>query len=490
MISKSSYAPNFLRLLHDLLVSTFAAILTLLFSFFFTALPTEGFFVLVGIPIIGGLYFAIGLLGQLRTPKLGLQISVLLFAALVSMGLMALLGTPWHILALFHIIAVPLLLAPRYYLNISRKSNSLISNLGLKNKGAVLVVGGAGYIGTHLVDILLKKNYSVRVLDRLIYGPGTLSTFQGNPRFEFIEGDATDISKLVSAVRDCSAVVHLGGLVGDPACSVDPDFTRHENVIATRMVKEVARSAGVTRFVFASSCSVYGANDDVVNEESALNPVSLYATTKIDSEKELLSSNGPNFHVTILRFATVFGHSLRPRFDLVVNLFSAQAYNDSKVTVMGSGLWRPFIHCRDIARAIEKVLSSSSAVVHGQIFNVGDDSLNTTIGLLGSKVADVAKEFGRNVEVLVNDSSNDRRNYRVSFKKIKDILGFEADYTLEGGIREMMNHFKKGTYKHYKENQYSNLEMTKEQVDLFYNPEHTSGMYRPLNEKLATTGRG
>ncbi len=479
---KSSFAPNLLRLAHDIIVTLFAAFVV---NCYFAFLAKDGaviwsLFLLA--PIVPALYFAVSRLGQLRTPKLFVQAGVLLVAAALSVFVGFQIGISIDALFLFHAIALPLLLAPRYYLNINKSEHTLITQLGLKNKGAVLVVGGAGYIGTHLVDILLKKNYSVRVLDRLIYGSGTLTTFMNNPNFEFIEGDATDISKLVTAVRDCSAVVHLGGLVGDPACAVDPEFTRHENVISTRMVKEAAKSAGVTRFIFASSCSVYGACDDVVNETSPLNPVSLYATTKIDSEKELLASNDEKFHVTILRFATVFGHSLRPRFDLVVNLFSAQAYNDGKVTVMGSDQWRPFVHCRDIARAVEKVLSAAPAKVHGEIFNVGDDRLNVTIGQLGEKVASIARQMGKTVEVTVNDTSTDRRNYRVSFEKIRKVLGYEREFDLDAGIQEIFNHFKKGTYKHYKQSEYSNLEMTKLQVELFYDPIHTSGMYKPLNQ--------
>src|SRR5262249_27432907 len=169
-------------------------------------------------------------------------------------------------------------------------------------------------IGSHTVDLLLAAGQRVRVLDRLMYGRGPLADFEGNPRFELIEGDATDISKLTAAGKDASAVVHLAGLVGGPACAVGPGLTRHANIVATRMAKDVAQSLGVHRFVFASSCSVYGVTDKEVSELDALNPVSLYAQTKIDSEQELLASIRDEFFVTILRFATVFGHSRRPRF--------------------------------------------------------------------------------------------------------------------------------------------------------------------------------
>ena len=152
--------------------------------------------------------------------------------------------------------------------------------------GPVLVVGGGGYIGTHVVEQLLAEGWRVRVLDRLLFGKAPLQDFFGNPRFELVEGDATDILKLIEAMQGASAVVHLAGLVGDPACAVDGRFTRHANVFATRLVKKAARSLGVRRLVFASSCSVYGINPAEVNETSEVNPVSLYARTKVERSEE------------------------------------------------------------------------------------------------------------------------------------------------------------------------------------------------------------
>src|SRR5262245_51374526 len=205
------------------------------------------------------------------------------------------------------------------------RNTAVVTTLVAHRHGPVVVLGGAGYIGCHTVDLLLKQGYEVRVLDRLMYGRQPIAEFLGHPRFELIEGDVTDITKLTSAARNASAVIHLAGLVGDPACAVDPDFTRHTNIVATRMAKDVAQSLGVYRFVFASSCSVYGVSETEVDELSALNPMSFYAQTKLDSERELLHAVRDDFFVTVLRFATAFGHSRRARFDLVANLFTAQA---------------------------------------------------------------------------------------------------------------------------------------------------------------------
>ena len=251
-----------------------------------------------------------------------------------------------------------------------------------------------------------------------MYGQQSLAPFLGRRDFELIEGDATDITKLTLAMKGASAVVHLAGLVGDPACAVDEQFTRHTNIVATRMAKDVAQSMGVHRFVFASSCSVYGMSDKEVSETDALNPVSMYAQTKIDSENELLYSGRDDFFVTVLRFATVFGHSPRPRFDLVGNLFTAQAMTDGLITVIGPQQWRPFIHVRDLGRAIVKVLKANPALVQSQIFNVGDKRLNMTILQLAEAVQKVCSH-GREVKISVSENVQDRRNYAVSFEKIQ-----------------------------------------------------------------------
>ncbi len=373
------------------------------------------------------------------------------------------------------------LILPRVFLNLNKqvKTNFILSTL--KKRGPILVVGGAGYIGTHVVEQLLKADFQVRVLDCLIHGKESMNDFISHPRFELIEGNATDLLKLISSMNGVSAVVHLGGLVGDPACAIDEGFTRHTNVIATRMLKEVAISLGVEKFIFASSCSVYGTNEQIVTELSALNPVSLYAKTKIDSEQELLLCKDENFYATILRFSTVFGHSRRPRFDLVGNLFTAQAMIDGQITVTGKDQWRPFIHVRDLARAIVMVIQTSPNHVRGQIFNVGDKRFNLTIGMVADHIQTIVSKI-RPVKIIAKETPSDHRNYAVSFEKIKQILKFEAHTLLEEGIQEIVDVFKKDGYQNYHSPIYSNLEMTKQALPGFYNPVENSKLYRPIAE--------
>src|SRR5437870_4267019 len=319
---------------------------------------------------------------------------------------------------------------------------------------------------------------------RTTTGKAPLQDFFGNPRFELVEGDATDVVKLIEAMHGASAVVHLAGLVGDPACAVDKSFTRHANVFATRLIKKAAQSLDVRRFVFASSCSVYGINPAEVNETSEVNPVSLYARTKVESERALLLDADDDFCVTTLRFATVFGHSRRPRFDLVANLFTAQAVNDGRITLMGPSQWRPFVHVRDLARAIVAVHEADPERMRGQIFNVGDRRLNMTIGQLARLVQESVSHT-RRVEV-VEMPSKDLRNYAVSFEKIRRELGFEAETPMETGIEEIVAEFKKGIYGHYKDPVYSNLEMTKRVLPDFRR--RTAHLYQPVAAAAGAAG--
>ncbi len=331
-------------------------------------------------------------------------------------------------------------------------------------KKTILITGGGGYIGTHVTEMLLKEGYSVRIFDQFIFGESAISDLKKNKNLVIIKGEIGEWQKLRESLNGVDAVIHLAGLVGDPACIVNKELTIQMNIVSTRIVKELSKDAKVPRFIFSSSCSVYGASDELMDEEGKLNAVSLYAQTKIDSEKEILSDNTKDFHPTILRFATVFGDSRRQRFDLVANLFVAQAYNNGVITVTGSAQWRPFIHPQDIARAIVKVLEKTEKEVSRQIINVGDDNLNITIGDLALLVANIIKKDrnGKPIEIITNNDANDARNYRVSFKKIKKLLGFQATIDIKKGLEEIYYNFKKGRYKrNYKDPIYINVEMTK-----------------------------
>jgi len=476
--------PNEARILYDLTVTAFSAG----GSFFFCRLFVDGErsiwqALIFPLGVVAG-NTALGLYSRFRTAS-GRRKAVCLA---ISVGLVSFLE--WSLLAdaafvlLSALLALPLLITARLLLNLPYTRHKGLVVKAARQRGPVLVIGGAGYIGTHVVEQLLADGQAVRVLDRLMYGRQPLTDFIGRRNFELIEGDATDITRLTYAMQGASAVVHLAGLVGDPACAVDPEYTRHANIIATRMAKDMASALGIYRFVFASSCSVYGCTDHEVDELAELHPVSLYAQTKIDSERELLSSMRDDFFVTVLRFATVFGHSRRPRFDLVANLFVAQAMVDGVITVSGPNQWRPFIHVSDLARAVVAVLKANPPIVQGQIFNVGDRRLNTTILALARRVQALAREI-REVQIEVREDVSDRRNYAVCFEKIRSLLGFEARTSLDGGIRELIKAFQNGVYQDYKNELYNNAAMTKYSVDYFRDPIQAGHLYAPLHQLKA-----
>jgi len=318
----------------------------------------------------------------------------------------------------------------------------------------VLVVGGAGYIGSVLCRQLLQQGYSVRVLDALLYGSEPVADLLDHHRFELIKGDSRDIGDVFRAMLDMDTVVHLGELVGDPACALDEELTLEINLAATRMLAEAARGYGIKRFIYASSCSVYGAGSELLDERSALNPVSLYARAKIGSEQALGELAGPDFHPVILRFATVYGPSPRPRFDLVVNLLTARAVCEGEITILGGQQWRPFVHVADVARAIILCLEAPLALVEGQTFNVGSDEQNLTI----AQVGDLIQSLIPGARLSRREQDADQRDYHVSFARIRRELGFLPARTVSEGVREVEAALRSGQIADYRDKRYSNYQ--------------------------------
>lgn len=324
-------------------------------------------------------------------------------------------------------------------------------------QGLVLVIGGAGYIGCSLVRRLLEEGRRVRVLDNAVYGLEPIQDLLHHPNLDYMDGDSRNIQDVVKAMRQVSSIVHLAAIVGDPACELDHKTTIEINYAATRMLIEIAKGYGVERFLFASSCSVYGATDEIMDENSTVEPVSLYGKTKVSSEEALIESVTVNFHPVIMRFATVFGLSNRPRFDLVVNLLSAKAKQDGRITIFNGKQWRPFIHVSDLAEAIILLLNASLSAVSQEIFNVGDNRLNHTL----ADVAEVVQRVFPGTQIEHSENA-DRRNYRVSFSKIEKRVGFRCRYTLEDGVREIKAAFDSNEIANYRDIRFSNLGFLRE----------------------------
>ena len=323
-------------------------------------------------------------------------------------------------------------------------------------KPHILVVGGAGYIGSVLTSLLLKKGWRVKIVDKLLYEKKSLDQFKNNKNFSLIKKDICDLSVQIEAIKDIDCVVFLAEIVGDPSCAAKPEDALKTNYLAVSSLANLCSYMSINRFVYTSSCSVYGANnliDGFLDEESPLNPVSHYARIKLMSEKILLSQSNYFFSPTILRLATVCGTSFRNRFDLVVNTFARNAFFSGKITINGGSQWRPNIHVEDVAKGIIKVIEAPIAKVENQIFNLCNDSQNFVINELGNKV----KSIFPKCKIIKSNKNFDKRDYKVVSSKIKKILNFEASKTVEDVLIEFKELFEKKKFNPYKK-KYSNIE--------------------------------
>ncbi|MEE8142804.1 MAG: aminotransferase class I/II-fold pyridoxal phosphate-dependent enzyme, partial [Planctomycetota bacterium] len=319
----------------------------------------------------------------------------------------------------------------------------------------ILVTGGAGYLGAVLCRRLLSEGHGVRVLDTLYFGAEPLEELRGEPRFELIRGNIVELDNHPELFQGVQGVVHLAGLANDPSCDLAPEMTELANFRATLELARRALHAGVRRFVFASSCSVYGAGGSLSLDEAApLHPVSLYAESKVRAEHKLLKMLGEGLEPVILRQATLFGLSPRMRFDLAVNLMTLHAFTQGRVYIMGGGeQWRPFLHVSDAADAFVRSLAADAKQVSGQIFNVGSDAENYQICKLAEMVVKSAPET--TLEKAPGDA--DRRTYNVCFEKISQVLEWTPQRSAQDGIDEILEALRQGAYKDHESHRYYNI---------------------------------
>lgn len=323
------------------------------------------------------------------------------------------------------------------------------------NKKKILLVGGGGYIGSLLTRLLLKSKYYVIVYDQFKFGLESLKEIRKNKNLKIIKGDVSDLNKMLNISFGIDAIVDLSGIVGDPASEINPTKTIVENYFNSRNLAEVAKIFKIERYIYISSCSVYGfaKGQKKINEKSKTNPLSLYAECKLKSENAILSLSDKNFNPTILRLATVFGYSPRQRFDLVVNIFTLLAAKSGKIKVFGGDQYRPNIHVFDVANAIKICLESKIKKVKNQIFNVGDNKLNL-------KIIDLAKtisKLNKKSKIIIESHLVDKRDYHVDFTKIKKILKFKTRYNISSGSRELFNKIKNNKFKNIKKINFSNF---------------------------------
>jgi nucleoside-diphosphate-sugar epimerase len=299
----------------------------------------------------------------------------------------------------------------------------------------VVVTGAAGYIGAATVARLLDAGHTVAGLDCLRFGGTALLGSYLTGRFSLTRGDIRDRTLVARVFADADAVVHLAGIVGDPACAAEPDLACAVNLDAAVALHEAAGRAGVARFVFASTCSVYGHCASPADEAAPLNPLSLYAQNKVDAETQLLGAVPGGMATTVLRFATVYGLAPRMRFDLVVNTLVAHALTTGRVQVFTPAAWRPLIHVADVADAITSVVQAPAATVGTQVFNVGSAD-NWQLADVARLVAGIC---GPSVQVDISPVDGDARDYRITTSKLSAATGWTACRTLRDGIEELAN---------------------------------------------------
>ncbi|OLE25800.1 MAG: hypothetical protein AUG49_09880 [Catenulispora sp. 13_1_20CM_3_70_7] len=295
----------------------------------------------------------------------------------------------------------------------------------------VTVTGGAGYVGSALVPLLLGQGHRVRVLDLFLFGENTLPA---HPLLEIHRGDVRDGDAVRRAVRGADAVVHLAGIANDPSCELDPGLSQDVNVAGARMVIDAARSAGVRRFVYASSASVYGvAHDRAVAEDARTAPITVYGTTKLRVEQYLAGKVTSGFSAVAVRPAALYGYAPRQRLDLTVNLFVGQAVTRGEVTVFGGGQWRPTLHVLDLCDLLRTLLERGPAHARElEIYNAAAE--NASVAQLADRVVTaVNRRYGRvRSRVVISAApADDRRSYSIDSCRAAGALGFVPRRTIE-----------------------------------------------------------
>lgn len=301
----------------------------------------------------------------------------------------------------------------------------------------ILVTGSEGYIGSILVPLLIEKQYEVLGIDSCFYSEGNF-TQEKRPLYKLIRKDIRDIE--IEDLTNIHSIIHLAALSNDPLGMLDQDLTLEINYRTSVRLAELAKQAGVKRFIFSSSCSLYGQGQGLLTEESIPNPQTVYGKSKILAEQEISKLADENFSPIFMRNSTAYGISPRMRFDLVVNSLAGFAQTTNKIQILGDGTpWRPLVHIKDISGACIAALEAEKNIIHNEAFNVGDNEENYQVKTIAQQVQ---KQYP-NCEIhIAQKNVGDTRDYQVSFNKLNTKLGFKISMNLEKGIKEIANAYR------------------------------------------------
>jgi nucleoside-diphosphate-sugar epimerase len=328
--------------------------------------------------------------------------------------------------------------------------------------GKVLVVGGAGYVGCVLAAELLDRGYAVKVFDRMYYGAQGLTRL--SDQLELEVGDIRTMSP--ETLEGVDAVINLAGLSNDPTADYNPKANYEMNTTAAVHLAQLCRGAGVQRYIFASSCSIYDfgqgveERDVLADETSSVDPQAAYSRSKFEAERLLLEMTDKSFSPVILRKGTVFGFSPRMRYDLVVNTFVKDALSKGCLTLhCGGEMWRPMVEVRDAARAYVACVEAPLTAVHGQIFNVVGQ--NYRISELGLHVRSMLCELGHKVDIKADYGPQKVRNYRVCGKKLENLLDYRPTVTVDESVRHIVENIQQHGYTDFENSRYYNIRWMK-----------------------------
>ena len=324
----------------------------------------------------------------------------------------------------------------------------------------ILITGGAGYIGSVLVNNLLKDKFKVTCVDCLNFGIKSLTTPLQDNCFKFLNCNINNLNEINSILKltKFDAIIHLAAIVGDPACKLYSNLAIQTNWASSKWLIDKCIEFKIPRFIFASTCSNYGKmkdSDSFVDETSALAPISLYAELKVKFEKYILEKKylHNEFCPTILRFPTVYGLSPRMRFDLTVNEFTKDLTIGKELKIYGKKFWRPYCHVNDFANAFKSILKSDTTKVAYRIYNVGDSNENYTKEMIVNEIRKIIPD----TKIKYIEIKEDPRNYRVNFDKIRSELGFKISLSLKDGIKEVHQAIKNGIISNTEDQNYYNI---------------------------------